>query len=238
MEKHSVIYNNEPIEFTLIRKSVKNINLRVKADLSVVVSAGKNVPLDFIIGFVTKKAQWIRKSLDKYSSIKTEIGNPKEFISGEEFALFGKKFKLKIVESKDEHVKLHDNFLEIYIIDREDLRRKKSLIENFYREQLISYIDISVEKILEVIQRVEKPTVIIKKMKTRWGYCKVYKNTIVLNSALVYVPKHCIDYVVLHELLHFSIPNHSKTFYNKFANYMLDWKECKKLLNEINIRQI
>jgi predicted metal-dependent hydrolase len=238
MEKHRIIYNNESIEFTLIRKSVKNINLRVKADLSVVVSAGKNVPLSYIIEFITKKAQWIQKSLDKYSRTKTEIITPPKYVNGEVYALFGRKLRLKVIVSSDDYVELQDKTLLLCIKDEQNLDRKKALLDNFYRDQFISYISISLEKMLDVIQRVERPEVIIKKMKSRWGSCFVHRNTIVLNAALIYAPKLCIDYVVLHELLHFSIPNHSKIFYSALTKYMPEWKEAKKTLNGINIRSM
>ena len=82
------------------------------------------------------------------------------------------------------------------------------------------------------------PEIKVKHMISRWGSCVVNKKLIVLNSVLIYAPKFCIDYVVLHELLHFENPNHDKKFYQSLTANMPDWQECKKLLDEVVIREI
>ena len=69
-------------------------------------------------------------------------------------------------------------------------------------------------------------------MKKRWGSCLRSKNRIILNYELIKAPKHCIEYVVLHELVHFIHRNHDQKFYNMLTVLMPDWKQRKAILDE------
>ena len=79
---------------------------------------------------------------------------------------------------------------------------------------------------------VEKPTLRIRAMETRWGSCLIKKRIITLNKRLLEAPRNCIEYVVMHELCHLIHPNHSKNFYNFLTTLMPDWKERKKVLEQ------
>ena len=68
-------------------------------------------------------------------------------------------------------------------------------------------------------------------MKTLWGSCSVNRNKVTFNQYLTKAKPACIEYVVLHELVHFLYPNHSKKFYDFLSSYMPDWKERKKVLD-------
>ena len=72
-------------------------------------------------------------------------------------------------------------------------------------------------------------------MKSRWGSCIRNKGKITLNLKLIHTPIDCIDYVVLHELMHFVNKNHDKAFYNLIEKHMPEWKNFKMLLNGINL---
>jgi hypothetical protein len=75
-------------------------------------------------------------------------------------------------------------------------------------------------------------------MKTRWGSCIKKSDIILLNFDLIKAPKYCIDYVVLHELIHFVYHNHGKRFLNLITAIMPDWKERKKMLDEEVVRSL
>ena len=82
MEKHSVNFQGETISFDLSRKKVKNVNLRVRSDLTVTVSASHNVPFQFIESFVMKKAPWILHTLQRNKQV-NKLRSTNDFISGE-----------------------------------------------------------------------------------------------------------------------------------------------------------
>lgn len=76
------------------------------------------------------------------------------------------------------------------------------------------------------------PHLRLREMKSRWGSCLVYKQTITLNTKLLTCSRECIEYVVLHELCHFIHPNHSPRFYALLASFLPDWKARRQALNE------
>ena len=79
---------------------------------------------------------------------------------------------------------------------------------------------------------IEKPTLRIRDMETRWGSCLAKKRIITLNKRLLESPRNCIEYVVMHELCHLIHPNHSKQFYSFLTMLMPDWKERKIYLDK------
>ena len=85
-----------------------------------------------------------------------------------------------------------------------------------------------------IIKKYDKdlPKIQVRKMKTLWGSCSVNRGVITFNQYLLKAKPACIDYVVLHELVHFIYPNHSKQFYDFLSIYMPDWKERKKVLDQ------
>lgn len=238
MEKHSIIHNNKKIEFALIRKNVLNINLRTKADMSVVVSANNSVPFDYILEFVKKKALWILKNQENYSKLQMQMNEEKEYVSGEDFRLLGHQLRLKVIEANDEKVCLNGDFIELYVKDKSNFTRKRNLVEEFYKSVIKEVFTESLNKTISKVGLTFTPDMKVKRMISRWGSCVVNKKRIILNSSLVYAPKFCIDYVVMHELLHFENSRHDKKFYQSLTANMPDWKNCKKLLDEVVIREI
>ena len=75
-------------------------------------------------------------------------------------------------------------------------------------------------------------------MKARWGSALTDKKTILLNAELIKDPKYCIDYVVLHELIHFKYNNHSEKFYQMLYSLMPDWEKRKKILDEEIVKDL
>lgn len=75
------------------------------------------------------------------------------------------------------------------------------------------------------------PQLRLREMKSRWGSCLVYRNTITLNTRLLSYPRRCIEYVVLHELCHFVHPDHSPRFYALLSSFLPDWKSRRQELN-------
>ena len=238
MENYSVNYNNKEIHFTLIRKNVRNINLRTKADMSIVVSANNNVPLSFILEYVKKKAPWILKNQEKYSKLQMQMNEAKEYVSGEEFRLLGHQLRLKVIDAKDERIALNGDFLELYVKNKDNFTRKRNLVEAYYKDLIKQVFAESLDKTIKKVGLPFVPEIKVKHMISRWGSCVVNKKMIMLNSTLIYAPKFCIDYVILHELLHFENPKHDKKFYQSLTANMPDWQECKKLLDEVVIREI
>jgi len=241
MEKHMIKYSDKIIKFELHRKEVKNINLNVKPDMTIVVSANEKVPLDFILKFVKGKAPWILKNVNYFKDVQPENISTKDYVSGESFKYLGKQYRLKVEEmGKSEFVKYYQGFIYIYVKDKNNYKRKEKLLNDWFREKAEKNFIQSLERIYPIVEKygVKKPQIHIRTMKARWGSCIKDKNIILLNYELIKAPKFCIDYVVLHELIHFKYKNHDGTFYNFMTSVMPDWKQRKEILDEEVVREL
>ncbi|MFH1126661.1 MAG: SprT family zinc-dependent metalloprotease [archaeon] len=233
MVKHEITYGRHKIEYTLTRKKVSNINLNLKPNLLVEVSANHDVPIEKIHEFVRKKASWILKNKEYFKKSFPEIKFEREYISGETFKYLGRQYRLKVSESKEECVKCQRGFFNIFVKDKNDIVRKSQLLRQWYKEKSIRVFNDSLGRNYKLIKKydIERPKIVTRLMKARWGSCIKNKKTILLNTKLIDAPKFCIDYVILHELIHFKYRNHDKTFYNMMDALMPDWKKRKDVLD-------
>lgn len=240
MEKYSIKYGEKIIKFEVERKNVKNINLNVKPDMKVVVSANFSVPTEYLLKFVKEKASWIIKNISYFKDAQPEITSVKEYISGESFKYLGKQYRLRVEENQDESVRYFQGFIELRIKDKKNKTKKEKLLNEWFRRKAILNFNESLNRVYSMVEKygIKKPEIQIRIMKARWGSCILDKNLIVLNFDLIKAPKFCIDYVVLHELLHFRYINHDAEFYNFLTMLMPDWKKRKEILDEEFVREL
>ncbi|EQB37049.1 hypothetical protein M948_10245 [Virgibacillus sp. CM-4] len=241
MEKHSIQNGNQTIEFSVERKNVKNVNLNIKPDMTVEVTAHEQVPLKFIYDFVKGKSRWIEKHVKQFETVQPFKQSEREYVSGEAFRYLGKQYRLRVqkVDNK-ELVKYFRGFIYLYAKDPDNYKRKAKLMEEWYREKAFRTFQNSLDKHYPLLQKygVEKPSIDLRTMKARWGSALLDTNTILLNSELIKAPRHCIDYVVLHELIHFKYNDHSESFYKMLYSLMPDWEKRKALLDEEVVRDL
>ena len=225
-----VRYQKNEIAYSLIRKPVVNINIRVHADRSVMVSASPRVPVWVLDDFVIKKADWILKCFEKYQA--RDVSGKMEYEDGEKVRIMGREYQLCVVQSLKERVGVEESKIYLLVKNPGDPIRKKRVFDKWYDEQCGKVLRGIVEQSLPLFQnyRIPVPEVKIRKMKTRWGSCMPSKKLITLNKLVFSAPKQCIEYVAVHELAHFVHPNHSKAFHSLVRSVMPDYKERKKLL--------
>lgn len=235
-EIREIRLRGEIYKYTLERKTVKNINLRVKPGYTIYVSANRRVSVKIIEAFIISKADFILEAFERFeknrkgTEIKAEIG----YNTGDKITYFGKNIGLKIVRSHKESVKASGESIYIFIKDEDDRERKAHLLNkwemNFATEIFKKVVDKYYPefKVLGVVY----PKISIRSMTSRWGSCKPNGDRITLNLELLHRPKECLEYVVVHELAHFIHPNHSKDFWNLVENVMPDYKKRKDTLND------
>ena len=236
MEIYTITYQDQTITYTIYRKKVKNITLKVKADSTVVVSAHQKVSPAKVRLFVKSKAPWIVKNIRHFETIARKY-NSYEYKDGEEFLFLGQKHTLKVIQDiirKEEVIHDHDKLL-AFVKDGSNDQRIKKLLEQWYKKQAKIIFDLTVDRILPLLpeKNLKKPSITIRTMKTRWGSCSWQKGKITLNTLLIKAPQDCIDYVVLHELAHFINRRHDAAFYSYIAAIMPNWKERRKTLKEL-----
>lgn len=232
-EIRQVRTNQRVLEYELTRKPVKNINLRIKPNGKIYVSANKRVAIKIIENFIQEKQEFIIRALDKYKERQeAEPSTPREYISGESIMILGKSLCLQVLQGNQEAVKYDDSFIYLTVKDKENTRRKEILINKWLKGLQVDVFDQICNEVHQMFKRydVQYPIIKIRKMKSKWGSCQYKKGIITLNSKLIGFPRRCIEYVVLHEFAHFIHPNHSKKFYDFVGLLMPDWKDRKKEL--------
>lgn len=234
MNTYEVAYGEEIIKFSVERKKVKNINLNIKVNGDVIVTAKDEVPLEFIEGFILRKANWIIKQVKYYKAHEVKDKYEKELVSGESIKYLGKQYRLKVVESEEEYVKYFRGYIYLYVKDKSNYRKKEQLLNNWFDIKCREVFKSLYEEMYSMVSKYGVPDVKIniRKMKTRWGSCMAEKHTIILNRDLIKAPKYCIKYVILHELVHMIYKEHNNEFYDFLFTLMPDWKERKRILDE------
>lgn len=222
----------QEIKYEFQRKNVKNINLRIKPDGSVHVSAGTRVSVEQIERFLLSKEDFILNAMEKFKRLNEIAPKPLQFENGEEITVLGEKYALSIEKGSESLVYSEDGKLMVFVEDETDT----SLIKRAIGEHLADVCRYEVEKQCRKVYPEfkkyvpEYPTVKFRKMYTKWGICRPARREITFSYMLASAPLECIEYVVCHEFCHFMYPDHSKHFYAALAACLPDWKDRKKLL--------
>lgn len=214
-----------PITYTLVTKQVKNINMRISSKGEVVVSANPFVPMDKIDDFVSSKVSWIvkhQKSMQERSQ--------KSMIDDKHIILFGNSLKIRKTTGKYNHVSYDKDTLYVQCREQADPEKViRQFLDKLCRDVFLDIATLTFRSLSDY--HLEFPDIKIRDMKSRWGSCTPAKNSITLNRKLIHYPFEFIEYVVLHEFVHFIQPNHSKAFYNIIENYMPDYKTRMEMVN-------
>lgn len=232
--QRTIQFDGIPLHYSLERKNVKNLNLHVRKDGSVYVSANNAIPEEKIDEFLLSKGTFIRNAQNKFMEQEHYKPLPKQYVSGETFYIQGRALRLKVSQSTKEKILSDGVYLLLEVKDPQNFTQKERLVKKYLDRQCKTVFGEIVDEMYPVFQKygVAPPILRIRNMDTRWGSCLPGKGVITLNKRLLEAPRNCIEYVVMHEFCHFIHPNHSKHFYDFLSMLMPDWKERKKVLDE------
>ena len=209
----------------IIRTNRTTISIRITDDGEVEVRAPKNIDEKIILKVIKKKEQWIKRKIDEIK-IRDPQFKRKEFVNGEGFLYLGKYYRLQIVDNQDVPLKLQGYFL----LSRKYLPQAREVFINWYKRK-------AYKKIEERAQFYSKMTglkynkINITNAQKRWGSCSPNRN---LNFSwrLIMAPIPIIDYVVVHELVHLKIKNHTKEFWNSVKVIIPEYEKHTQWLKE------
>lgn len=235
----AITLNGREITYDLVRKPVKNINLRIRADCSVSISANKLVPTEVIDEFLRKKADYIITAIDEYSERLKYAVNEHNYVTGESFRYLGKELRLKLAQGKNE-VTADGVYLYLTVPDDNDREAKSKQIARWYDQRCRELFPQLIEELYPTFRKhgVTQPALILRDMSSRWGSCQPKRSIITLNKRLIEATRNCIEYVVMHEFIHFLHQNHSKKFYDLLSTLMPDWRERKNILESGEYLQV
>ncbi|MDE6874731.1 MAG: M48 family metallopeptidase [Lachnospiraceae bacterium] len=221
------------IVYELTRKSVKNVNLRIRPDGSVAVSANRRVTLAFLDDFVRSKAEFIRAAQERCKKRAAQT-NERQYISGDEISFCGRMLTLTVFfrQSRQCIVRRVGESLELYAPVDSSKDQRAAAIENWYCREAAAYLPALCRRWYPVFEArgIAYPDLRIRKMTSRWGVCQPRKGVVTLSTMLMQVPEEAAEYVVVHEFSHFLVPDHSGRFYAVVESVLPDWKTRKAML--------
>jgi len=219
----------------VVLKDIKNIHLSVYPPKGRVrISAPERVSLDTIRVFAISKLGWIKQQQQKFRGQERET--PREFLDRESQYVWGRRYLLKVIEDHTRpKVELKHSKMVLRIKPGTGEESKRSTVALWYREQLRDALPGLLAK-WEPVTGVKVERVFVQRMKTKWGGCNPVTRSVRLNTDLAKKPRECLEYIVLHEMVHFLEPTHNARFVALMDRFMPQWRLRRQQLNRLPVR--
>lgn len=214
------------------QKDIKNIHLSVYPPYGKVrISAPERMDLDTIRVFAIAKLKWIKKQREIF--VRQERETPREYLPRESHYFLGERFLLKVVEQDSSpRIVLKKKEIQMIVKPETTQEKKKEILDEWYRSELKRIVPPIIEK-WETKIGVRSTEYGIKKMRTKWGTCNPVAKRIWLNLELAKKPLECIEYIVVHELVHLRERSHKERFITLMDEYMPKWRFYRDELNRL-----
>ena len=218
------------ITVEVVRKAIKNLHIGVyPPDGRVRVAAPGRMSMEAIRLAVIGKLGWIKKHQTKFAA--QERQSPREYITGETHYYQGKRYRLNVLLTGGRPaVLLRHGTLELHVSPDHGSDYREALLYNWYRRQMKLQLPELVAKWEQIIA-VQVSGYGIKRMKTRWGTCNPSVKRIWLNLELIKKPVHCLEYIIVHELVHLLEKHHNDRFKGLMDQYLPLWRQYREELN-------
>ncbi len=231
MRRETLIIGKTEIEISF--KPIKNLHLSVHPpDGRVTISSPEFYDLEKVKIYAATKWGWIKKEQQKFQNQLRE--KPRSFINQESHYFLGRRYLLQLIPGYKNKVDRKANKLSLQVKDVGDLALKRKVMYQFYRKELKKYAQHYIVK-QAAVMGINVPDYSIRSMKTKWGSCALISDRLIFNIELAKKPLECIEYIVIHEMVHLVERNHNKNFVMLMNKYLPNWREQKKVLNELPI---
>jgi predicted metal-dependent hydrolase len=220
------------IKYNIVYSSRRTLGISILRNGSVIVRAPYRTPRESIEKIVREKANWIIKHTGNIRS-RLEKNPALKFTHGEKHLYRGRKMELRLVKSDRLSCRFNDDSIEIGLpLEPGPLTVINTLYRGYTREAARHFPDMlsAIQKKYEN-QGFRYTTLVIKTMRSRWGSCS-NKGVITLNTELIRLPDHLIEYVMIHELCHLKHHNHGNGFYNLLSELLPEWKPLRNELKQ------
>jgi predicted metal-dependent hydrolase len=219
------------IKVEVIRKDIKNLHLGVYPPLGRVRVAVPLVISDEAVRLaVIDKLGWIKRQKVKFAQQPRQ--SEREMVSGESHYFLGKRYRLRVHEV-DAPAKVAVRgiaSLDLFVRPGSTPEQREAVLRHWYRAQLKALVPPLLEKWQRIIG-VQASHWGIKKMKTKWGSCNPSSKRLWLNLELAKKPVMCLEYIVVHELVHLLERKHTELFTSLMDGFIPNWRVRKETLN-------
>jgi predicted metal-dependent hydrolase len=219
------------IAVEIVRKDIKNLHLGVYPPNGRVRVAAPLVVSDEAVRLaVIDKLAWIKQQKTRFAEQPRQ--SRREMVNGECHYFQGRRYRLQVhVQKGPARIALRGiAFLDLFIRQDTDTKQREAVLLNWYREQLKALVPPLLEK-WQPILGVEVASWGIRKMKTRWGSCNAEARRIWLTPELAKKPVQCLEYIVVHEMVHLIERRHNERFMELMDRAMPNWRNCREELN-------
>jgi len=211
-------------------KRIKLIRMTVyPPDGKVCIFAPLNTPDEAIRRFAESKLQWIEKHREKFRrnvAVKNSLKN------NEIHFVWGLAHNLELVEKSGRpKIVQEENTLKMQVPPATPKAKKQQILDKWYHRRTQEAAPALVEK-WEKITGISIEGIYYRKMKSHWGSCNSQKRTIRLNTELAKKPPICLEYVIIHEMLHVIEQHHNQNYYKLMDRYFPDWKSIRRKMNK------
>jgi len=223
--------NVSDIEVEIIKKNIKNIHLSVHPPNGRVrLAAPTNIDNETIRLFVVSKLEWIRKQQKEL--LEQDRISARQYVPGESHYFLGERYLLNVLHTRRKQtVKIIGNReMDLYVRENSTIEQREKIMNEWYREQLKMIIPNYIKK-WETRMDIQIHDWGIKRMRTKWGSCNIEQARIWLNLELAKKPPHCLEYVVVHEMVHLLERNHNERFRAHMDRFLPNWRAIKTELN-------
>lgn len=230
----NIEFGSISFEAKVILKARKTLTIQVNPDGEIYVSAPDFLTRGEIASAIKRKAPWIIKQQNQFALSKPQTP-PRKYVSGETHLYLGRQYRLKLINSESDYVKVYKGWMHIGTSNHSASNVEK-LLKQWYRIKASQVFDNIIDDVIPRFSKynIEKPKILVRTMLKRWGSC-TNTGKITLNTELVKSSKGSIEYVIIHELCHLIHLNHNKEFYHLQSKMMPDWTVWKKRLENISL---
>lgn len=220
------------LDFQLKRKAIKHLHISVlPPDGKVRVSAPERMTENAIRMALISRIPWIRKQQRGFADQPRQTERTME--SGESHYLWGRHYRLEVIEQSGRHQVqvIGAGRLQLLVKPGTSRENKLKTLNDFYRDEMKMRASVLVDR-WQLLTGVDISFWGVKKMKTKWGSCNTSASRIWLNLELAKKPPECLEYILLHELVHLLERHHNEKFKAHMDRLMPDWRERRDLLNQ------
>lgn len=228
-----LVLDDGPLHFELRRSSRRSIGITVQLGGDVVVTAPKRASMGKIYETLQEHCSWLRRQIVNLRDAPLPPPPPK-WTDGEPHPFLGKAYPLRLIQSDEKGVWRTDSEILVHLPTPGKRERVRRLVEGWIQEEARAVFSHRMGVILRTTPALEVrvvPTLKLRRMKARWGSCSPEEGTILMNTHAIKVPLKLVDYILVHELCHLKVPNHSAEFWAHMDRCMPDWKRRKDALD-------
>lgn len=226
----TVRLGTEEVPYTLIRSDRRTLGITVNPDSTLTVTAPAEVTIESVVERLHRRGPWILRTRRAFDALRPRTP-PRQYLSGETHWFLGREYRLLVDSERPSGVQLTATNLIVGGIDPSEPNRVRNRVQNWYQREGRAVMRARYDSVLRTFSCPgSPPRLIVRPMEKRWGSLTPGGRSLLLNRRLAEVDVRLIDYVIVHELCHLTVPDHGPAFLKLLSERMPDWSSRKERL--------